>query len=221
MSPLRLYLRGSLVILAAAALAACAQRGAGIPSAPSLLAPSGVQPQQSIVPDKTPPKCKGQKTTKQYASLTVTLSTSGGSFCIPEFGGFGGKIKYPSANPSANLSLISSTTNYAHLPELGTGNAIFYLQLALSNGTTFGSNSTAGGGLTAKKIVPGKTYTAFGEAIVFSIPIQFTPCYAIATKGKYGGVIGGIGTLLKGQQVPVKASGFIEIYSGQQAGSKC
>ncbi len=220
MSPLRLYLRGSLVILVAAALPSCAQRGAGIPSAPSLSAPSG-QISQSILPDKTPPKCKGQKTTQQYASLTVTLSTTGGSFCIPAFGGFGGKVKYPSANPSVKLGLISSTTNYAHLPELGTGTAIFYLQLALSNGTTFGSNSTAGGGLESKKIVPGTTYTAFGEAIVFSIPIKLTPCYAIATKGKYGGAIGGIGTLLKGQQVPVKASGFIEIYSGQQAGSKC
>ncbi len=151
----------------------------------------------------------------------MTLSTKGGSFCIPEFGGFGGTVKYPSANPSVQLSLISSTTDYDKLPELGTGNAIFYLQLAISGGTTFGSNSTAGGGLTSKNIAAGKPYTAFGEAIVFSIPVQFTPCYTIATKGKYGGVIGGLGTLLKNQSVPVKASGFIEVYSGKQASAKC
>jgi hypothetical protein len=42
----------------------------------------------------------------------------------------------------------------------------------------------------------------------------------VATAGKYGGVIGGLGTLLKGQTVP-KTSGFIEIYPGKQATSKC
>jgi hypothetical protein len=221
MPSVRLYLRSSLAVAAAALLAACAQREATLPSLPAGQPLYGGAMQRVALPDLTPPKCKGQKTTKQYASLTVTLSTKGGSFCIPEFGGFGGTVKYPSATPSVKLSLISSTTNYAHLPELGTGSAIFYLQLAISGGTTFGTNTTAGGGLTSKQIKPGKPYTAFGEAIVFSIPVKFTPCYAVATKGKYGGVIGGLGTLLKNQKVPVKASGFIEIYSGKQASSKC
>lgn len=206
-------------VAAASLLTACAQHGAMLPQMP--VASGEASLRAPVLPDATPPKCNGQKTTKQYASLTETLSTKGGSVCIPEFGGFGGTVKYPSANPSVELTLTSSTTNYAHLPELGTGSAIFYLQLGLSGPTSFGSNSTAGGGLTSKQIKPGQAYTAFGEAIVFSVPIQFTPCYTIAKRGKYGGVIGGLGTLLKGQSVPVKASGFIEIYSGKQASAKC
>ena len=63
---------------------------------------TSLAPQQGLLPNAGPPACKGQKDTKQYASLTVKLSTKGGSFCIPEFGGFGGKIKYPSANPAVN-----------------------------------------------------------------------------------------------------------------------
>jgi len=205
-------MRGSLAALAAALLAACAQHG------------STVLPSNAFTPAwnmAVPPNCKGQKTTKQYASLTETLSTQGGSLCIPSFGGFGGKIKYPSANPSVNLSLISSTTNYDQLPELGQGTAIFYLQVALSGGTSFGGNVRAGGGLTSATIVAGNPYTAYGQAKIDGFKLNFGPCYTIATKGKYGGVIGGIGTLLKGVRVPAAAKGVIEIYSGQQTSKTC
>lgn len=174
-----------------------------------------------VQPDLVPPNCKGQKTTKQYASLTVTLSTQGGSLCIPSFGGFGGKLKYPSANPSVKLKLISSTTNYNQMPELGQGTAMFYLQVALSGGTSFGGNVRAGGGLTSATIVVGNPYTAYGQAKIDGFKLNFGPCYTIATKGKYGGVIGGIGTLLKGVRVPAAANGVIEIYSGQQTSKQC
>jgi len=217
----RFYLRASIGIAAAALLAACAQHDAALTPAPLAPAVGAGARMPLALPDKTPPKCKGQKSTKKYASLTVQLSTKGGSFCIPEFGGFGGTVKYPSANPSVALTLTSSTTNYAHLPELGTGKAIFYLQLATSGRTSFGQNTAAGGGLTGKKIVPGKPYTAYGEAVIFSIQFNFGPCYATATKGKYGGVIGGIGTVLKGLSIPVAASGAIEIYAGKQTSTPC
>ena len=198
-------------VLAAALVTACAQRVSTLPAAPQSLA----------VADLRPPKCDGQKDTKQYASLTVTLSTSGGKFCIPEYRGFGGSVKYPSANPSVQLSLISSTKNYDGMPELGSGTAIFYLQLALSGGTSFGSNARAGGGLTSKKIAPGKAYTAYGQAVVDGFKVNFGPCYSTATKGKYGGVLGGIGSLLKDQDVPVAATGVIEIYEGRQTSEEC
>jgi hypothetical protein len=178
-------------------------------------------PQQGALPEAGPPACKGQKDAKRYASLTVTLSARGGSFCIPEFGGFGGKIKYPSADPAVKLKLVSSTTDYNHQPQLGQGTAIFYLQLAISDGTKFGNNVSAGGGLTGQQIVPGQPYTAYGRASVSGFHINFGPCYTVATKGKYGGVIGGIGTLLKGVTVPVAASGLIEIYSGEQTTKQC
>ena len=35
--------------------------------------------------------------TKDYASVVVKLSMKGGLLCIPEFGGFGGTMQYPSA----------------------------------------------------------------------------------------------------------------------------
>jgi hypothetical protein len=178
-------------------------------------------PQRATRPQVLPPVCKGQKDSEEYASLTVKLLTEGGAFCIPEFGGFGGKIKYPGANPSVNLKLISSTTDYNHQPHLGKGSAIFYLQVRLSGGTSFGEKVGAGGGLTSKTIVPGSPYTAYGQADLFGMRVDFGPCYTVATKGKYGGVIGGIGTLLKGVSVPVHASGVIEIYSGQQTETKC
>ncbi len=212
---LRLTVRAALLAAFAALAVACAHGGG------TVLPPGALAPQTIALPDARPPKCKGQQDTKQYASLTVALSTKGGSLCIPEFHGFGGTVKYPGASPSVELSLTSSTTDYDNLPQLGYGTAIFYLQLAISGKTEFGENVRAGGGLTSKKIEPSEPYTAFGEAIIYSIPIQLSPCYTIATKGKYGGVIGGLGTLLKGQKVPTKASGFIEIYSGRQADDSC
>jgi hypothetical protein len=214
MLDIRLWIRPWLCAITAGALAACAQQGA----MPPQTAPA---PSSLAMPQTNPPACKGQKDTKKYASLTVTLSSKGGSFCIPEFAGFGGTIKYPSANPSVKLKLISSTTNYNHQPKLGSGTAIFYLQLGLSAGTSFGTNVPAGGGLTAKKIVAGDSYTAYGQATISGFKLDFGPCYAVATKGKYGGVIGGIGTLLKGADVPAAATGVIEIYAGQKTSTKC
>jgi hypothetical protein len=202
-------------VASAVLLAACAQHGgAGLPSIPAAA-------QRAALPDANPPQCKGQQNEPYYATLTVKLKTKGGAFCIPEFGGYGGKVQYPSVDPSVKLTLTSSTTDYNDLPQLGSGTAIFYLQLSISGGTSFGSNTKAGGGLTSSAIVPGDDYTAFGEATIFGYHYKFKPCYTVATQGKYGGVIGGLGSLLKGIDVPTSGSGFIEVYSGQQASNEC
>jgi len=211
----RLLPRVALGAFPASVLAACASH-ATAPLPPPFAAPAVIG-----VSDSGPPKCRGQKNSKNYASLNVTLSTKGGSFCIPAYGGFGGSVKYPGAHPSVRLNLISSTKNYDHLPELGRGTAIFYLQLALSGGTSFGSKAQAGGGLTAEEIVPGKAYTAYGQATISGFTIKFGPCYSVATQGRYGGVIGGIGTLIEGRSIPVAVSGVIEVYSGKQTRTKC
>lgn len=208
------------IVTAAAIMTGCSAHSAG--SFVPLQSGSGSM--SSIVmrafPDAAPPACKGQKLTKNYSTVTEKLVKRGGSLCIPAFGGFGGTVRYPAVNPPVDMTLTSSTSNYAKLPELGKGKALFYLQLALSGSTTFGANLPAGGGLTGKKIVAKKSYTAFGAALVFGFYVQFTPCYVVATPGKYGGVIGGLGTLLKGQTVP-QTSGFIEIYPGKQATGAC
>ncbi|HTX59868.1 MAG TPA: hypothetical protein VMH02_09330 [Verrucomicrobiae bacterium] len=206
-----------LVSFAAAAavvlVAGCAGRSGG-PLVPSGFAPNVAPAAASAA---VPKACKGQKTTATYASLTQTLSGKGGSLCIPASGGFGGTIYYPGASPSVKLGLTSSATNYKHLPLLGKGKPIFYLQLALSGATTFGTKVSAGGGLTGKAIVAGKVYTAVGEATVDGFSVPFTPCYVTATKGAYGGVIGGLGTLLKSQSAPAAATGLVEIYPGKQS----
>jgi hypothetical protein len=208
-------MRASLALAFAALLAGCAARGgATLPATPGSLAPPLTQEAKLHA-------CKGQQTTEQYATVTASLSTSKGSFCIPKFGGFGGSVKYPGADPSVKLTLTSSTTNYDGMPELGSGTAIFYMQLALSGGTTFGNKVGHGGGLSSKQIAAGQTYTVFGQAKIYGFPFNFTPCYAVAVHSRYGGTLGGIGTLLRGQQVPAAATGVIEIYEGQQASQEC
>ena len=202
--------------LAAALLASCAAHGGVVPA--GSFGPAG---QSIVAPLRVPPDCKGQKTTSDYASITETLSTSGGSLCIPAFGGFGGKLKYPGADPSIDVSLTSSTTNYDNMPELGQGTAIFYIQLGLSGGTSFSNYVGAGGGLASKTLVPKQPYTAYGQAVVYGFKYDFGPCYVVAKKNRYGGIIGGLGTLLKGQSIPVKANAVLEIYSGQQTQTKC
>jgi hypothetical protein len=209
----------AIVLFVGEMLAGCAGHSAStlLPStsAPSLLAPMAA-----------PPKCKDEKVNSKFGSVRVTLSTKGGSFCIPAFGGLGGDILYPSANPSVKVKLISSTTNYNRaLPSLGSGTPVFYLQLSLSGFTMFGTNVPAGGGLAGKKLIPGKTYTALGVAVAGTLVVKFKSCYADAAKSNYGGTISGLGTLLKGVSIPgVRgggAKGVVEIYSGKQTSAKC
>jgi hypothetical protein len=217
-----LYRRlSTLAALCALTLGGCAVRQSAAPVVPPGLSVPPAQ-QTQTVPDKVPPDCKGQKSEPKFASNAYTLATKGGKVCIPAFGGFGGTIAYPGANPSITLTLISSTTNYTgKLPNLHSGKPLFYLQFATSAATTLGTTEPAGGGLTGAKIVVGKTYTVYGQATIHGIPFNFTPCYAIATKGPYGGVIGGVGTLLEGQNVPAPATGVIEIYLGQSGSGSC
>jgi len=205
-------LAGSLAIVATLVFSACAQRSNGL---------LPVSPQAVVTPDRTPRSCKGQVNKSEYATLTGKLKTAGGSFCIPAYGGFGGGLKYPSLNPSIQLTLSSGTENFDNFPTLGSGTPIFYLAFSTSGGTTFGKDLKSGGGLTGKQVVAGQPYTAYGEASVFGYKAKFGPCYTTATKGKYGGVIGGVGALLKNEDIPVKVSGVIEIYSGEQTGMEC
>ena len=203
---------GPLAITATLAFSACAQYGNG---------PLPISSQAVAIPDRTPRSCKGQVNKSEYATLTGKLKTAGGSFCIPAYGGFGGDLKYPSLHPSIQLTLSSGTENFDNFPTLGSGTPIFYLAFSTSGGTTFGKDLKSGGGLTGKQVVAGQPYTAYGEASVFGDKVKFGPCYTTATKGKYGGVIGGIGALLKSEKIPFKVSGVIEIYSGQQTGMEC
>jgi hypothetical protein len=209
---LRHCLSGSLAIMAAIALSACAQHGGA-------LVPTSFQ--SVAVPNLNPPSCPGQVNESEYATRTAKLRLRGGAFCIPEYGGFGGKLDYPNLNSAIALTLSSSTQNYDNFPTLGSGTPIFYLAFSTSGAVTIGNRVRTHNGLSSKQILVGEPYTAYGEVTVYGIGAKFGPCYTTATKGKYGGLLSGIGTLLKGQQIPVKVSGVIEIYSGQQTGIKC
>jgi hypothetical protein len=159
-----------------------------------------------------PLACTGQTTTATNASVTQTLATTGGALCIPAFGGFGGTLNYPTVTSSVNVTLTSSTTNDAGFPALGTTTPVFFLQIALAGGTTFGTGAAAGGGLASTSIVVGQTYTVFGQATIAGIPINFSPCQSVATAGSGGtGVISGLATVLKNAAIPLAATGVLEI----------
>jgi hypothetical protein len=201
----------------AAMLAGCAD---------SALVPAQTAPMpQYVAPAaNTPPACKGQKTTKEYATVTEPLSSKGAYLCIPRFGNFGGTIASPGLSPSAKVALTSSTTNYANVPLPRTGSPVFYLNLTPSGGTKFGTALKSGGGLTGKGVKAKATYSAFLDGYRFGFWYAVTSCYAVAGSGKDGGVVGGIGSLLKGQGVGGE-SGYtafeVFVYEGQDSGSKC
>jgi hypothetical protein len=212
----RVFLR-SFLLITAAALAACAQQGgAGVPATPLAL-----RGNIFTATTATPPPCTGQKDSKDYASVATTLSTKGGTFCVPAFGGFGGTIAYPKVKPSVKVTIISSSTDYNKLPQLGSGTAIFYLQMTLAHGTTFGHTINPTGGLTGALIKSGQSYSAYGEATISGQTIKFGPCYETATKGTYGGVLASIGGLLDYASLPAKTDGFIELYSGKDTKTPC
>ena len=203
--------------LAVVALSACGQR-----SPSSLPITNQMQPSVIAGGKTSPPTCKGQKTTKQYAMVEEQLQTTGGKACIPSFGGFGGKMSYPSLKPSISVTLTDSTTNYNNMPELGnSGKPILYIQLSISGQTSFGQTPPHGGALVGANIIPSKTYTTFGQASAFGIKETLPPCYSVAGKSSYGGKLGGLGTLLKGQSIPAAAQAVVEIYPGKQTTQKC
>jgi hypothetical protein len=214
-SPHRLALLLS-AFAAAGALGACAPRAqSSLPATNAMLQPA------TFASKTSPPPCKGQQTTEQYATVEEQLQAAGGKACVPAFGGFGGKIAYPSLDPSIDVTITSSTTNYNKMPNLGSGTPILYIQISISGGTSFGQTLPAGGALAGAGIIPSQTYTAFGQASAFGFKQNLTPCYSRAKKSPYGGKLGGFGKLLEGQSAPSAATAVVEIYPGKQASLKC
>jgi hypothetical protein len=206
-------LRATFVFAAAAAIASCGQLNGVSPERTSLASIASF--------DALPPACKDQRTAKKYAQITTTLKTAGGSFCIPEFRGYGGTMEYPGVERSVPLTLRSSMKNIYNQPQLGSGSAIFYLNLHFLAGTHFGTQLKSKGGLTAAAIEPGQPYTAFGIVAVGHLLLMFPPCYAIATQGPYGGVFPNIGNLFSAATITGAGYGVIEIYPGEQVTQAC
>ena len=119
------------------------------------------------------------------------------------------------------LDLRSATKNIYDDPQLGSGTAIFYLNLHFLAGTHFGNEFGSEGGLTAEKIQAGQSYTAFGMVTVGHLAMMFPPCYTVATQGSYGGTLTDLGELFAGTTITGNGFGVIEVYSGQQVSQPC
>lgn len=170
------------------------------------------------------PACKGQKDTKQYASISAKpLSAKGGTLCVPRFGGWGGSMNYPSAS-SSSMALISSTTAYNPIlfPPAGSVTPIFYIQYGLNkSGVIFGVKLPASGGLASKSLKVGKPYTVQGAYVVGSLWNTFGSCSTTAVASKYGATIRGVGFVLENVHMGAASSGVISILPGKLAQSKC
>jgi hypothetical protein len=208
----------TLAILATIVVAACAQHAATLPAAPLS---SAYAAESLISPATDPPKCKHQKDTKKRASLTVKIARAGGSFCVPEFGGFGGSIEYPKANRADELTIRTSTSNIYNELLLGSGTPIVYLNLHFHSNTIFGGHVRSSGGLESAQIDAGQPYTAYGIVAVGHLDLMFPPCYSTATSGAYGGVLPDLGGILRNITITGNGYGVIEIYPGEQVTSQC
>jgi hypothetical protein len=196
-------------------LEACSQNSGGV------LLLSTNAPLSGALPQAVPP-CKGQKTTKEYAYITETFSTEGGDLCDPVFGGFGGTLPYAPAKPSVKIKLTTSTTNYNNkLPKLGKGTPLVYEQLMFGEATTFGKNATGDAVFFGVKIDPGKPYTLFAQFIVKGKKMNANPCYAMASKGKYGGVFNDGASPLMDTAISADTTIIGEVNPGKQTNTKC
>jgi hypothetical protein len=179
--------------------------------------------QRKVIPASGgPTPCVGQRTKPTYASGSQRLRVNGGSFCIPEFGGFGGTLQYPTLDRSVKFTIRTTTQNIYQEPLLGSSGApIVYLNIHFHAGTHFGAQLKAKGGLTSPSIQSGSAYTAFGIVAVGHLDLMFTPCYGIAMQGPHGGVLANVGELLSNAIITGDGFGVIEIYPGAQVSQTC
>jgi hypothetical protein len=207
------------VVVIAVSLAACGGSQA--------LTGTNVAPSSVAAPDRAPiPPCKGQKNTKEYASIGAkTLSSKGGTLCVPSFGSWGGTMDYPGPTSAhSSMGLISSTTAYnpGAFPPPGSVNPIFYIQFKLNTyGVIFSAKLPATGGLSSKFLTVGKPYTAQGASDVGSLWDALGECYTTAYSSKYGATIRGIGFVLENVHMGEASSGVISILPGKLATNKC
>jgi hypothetical protein len=196
-------------------LAGCG--GSQITANGATVAPAALKPASTSVPS-----CDGQHTTGKYGELTARLKRTGGSLCIPAFGGFGGSVQYPRVDRSAKLTIRTSLENLYDEPLLGdSGAPMVYVNLHFHRGTHFGKKVQSNGGLTSAAIVPGDSYTAYGIVGVGHLILRFPPCYSVAVNGPDGGVFPNLGNLFSETTITGAGYGVIEIYAGEQVSQAC
>jgi hypothetical protein len=218
------------VAVAIAVLAGCAGNPGMVPNQTILASRSASTSLGlgDIVPDvSTPPKCKGQKNTSEYAkAATQHLKANGGSLCVPEFGGWGGALQYPKTYGSYDgytVNLIGSTKAYkgALLPPAGATPPIYYLQVGFNSFPGFYPTLPKGNPLVSSHLTPKKSYTL--ELFIYFYGLGWdeeNSCYQVAEKSKYGGSLADVGALFE-KVTFLEKNGAIEIFKGQLVSTQC
>ena len=214
-------------VVAIGLLAACSGQSSLNPQPAKLGPPDALGRLGANVPNVTaPPKCKGQTNAKDYAELAKEgMKLSGGSLCVPAFGGWGGALQYPKQYGSYpyNVKLISSTKAYAggSFPPAGSQTPIFYLQFAFNNFPGFYPTLPKGEPLVSSHLTPKKKYTVglwlYFYALGWS---EESSCYQVAASSKYGGSLAAAGAVFE-KLTAVEKTGAIEIFDGALVTNKC
>jgi hypothetical protein len=178
------------------------------------------------VPDAALPACKGQKTTKDYASLGAKkLSTKGGTLCVPRFKDWGGTMTYPGPTTGVTASLVSSTTPYSGplWPPFPPATPIFYIQFNTTyDDVQFGKKLPRGGDLAGKQLNAKQAYTVTASVLSGGrLWDGFGECYATAVNGKYGPDLPDVGGVFSGTLKVTGTHVVIEIIPGEYGTTKC
>jgi hypothetical protein len=181
---------------------------------------SFVTHESQLMPRKIEPApCRGQETTTEFASAEVVFASNGGIACVPSIGGFGGAMGYPPSGARMAVKLISSPTNYNHMPHLAPGKALFYLQVILRRRSVFTKISGRDIGIVGPGFTPNKMFTAFAGVTEHGTTKILGSCDAEADTSNFGGSLSGIGTLFNEQSI-APATVMIQIYPGKNAKTK-
>jgi hypothetical protein len=132
---------------------------------------------------------------------------------VPSLRGFGGFLGFPGVRPAPQpVKLIVS------VPKQGL-HPIYNLEWLPAAQFTFGKTAPPGG-ITGSKMTPGETYTGYAVIYFKGSHKNVVPCYSVATRGKYGGVFNGLGTLMENQGGSFLAWDLM-IFDGKETSRKC
>ncbi|MGA7093514.1 MAG: hypothetical protein WBX23_05695 [Candidatus Cybelea sp.] len=212
-------------VVAIVLLAGCADRGTLVPPQSISIAPNALSGLATGFKAAAPPKCKDQKSTKEYATVAKeAMKKGGGSLCVPSFGDWGGALQYPQTYGSApyTVALTSSTKEYSgpSWPPKGSEPPIFNLQLAFNSFPGFYPTLPKGDPLVSIHLVPKKPYTVTLWLNVIIGWSNLGSCYQVAAKSKYGGQLADVGAVFE-KQTFLEMDGVLQVSKGKLVTNKC
>jgi hypothetical protein len=215
--------------LAAAMLAGCAGNTAAIPYQTTVAGPAALPGTafDVVSPDVTaPPKCKGEKETKEYGTVAsqAIKQDKGASVCVPAFGGWGGALQFPGTyNTGYTVSMTSSTKPYKGglFPPAGSKKPIFYLQFAFNGFPGFYPSIPKGGPLESLHISAKKPYTILVSEYFYALGWSTVgECYQDAKMAKNGNGLAGAGKIFE-KTTFLEMHGILEVFAGALVSNQC